>query len=134
MDRNALRSAALGRKFLFPSELVTHDGTVYEVRAPTVAARSRIVSAGEVEIKGGSAKFDQARMLAHAVVECVFVPLLDVEKNAPTTGGTEKVFSVEDVPTLLETPPGGIVDVLGTVALRLMNVAAGSEGTGGGKG
>ena len=127
MDRKTLLAAAIGRQFTFPAELLEFDGNTYEIRTPTVASRSRIIAAGEVEVRGGSTKFDHARMLARACVECVFVPATGAD-GLPAKGGTERLFGDEHLAQLLESPPGGVADVLGAAALKLMNVRADDVG------
>lgn len=126
-DRNTLLASALGRQFTFPSELVEVDGETYEVRTPTVAARSRIIASGELTTGPAGATFDHAKMLVRAVLECTYVPLEGID-GKPTTGGATRLFADEHIETLLASPPGGIADRLGQVALSLMNVKADEVG------
>lgn len=135
MDKGKLLAAAVGRKFTFPSELVEFAGVTFEVRTPSISERSRIIEAGNVEVTAGkngkesSTKFDASRMCVRAVIECTFVPLV-AEGDKPVVGGTIKVFDDTHFEVLSESPPGDIVDVLGQVALRLMNVKASDMGKG----
>jgi hypothetical protein len=138
--RDKMRAATLGTTARFRRELVRfadRDGElvecgeadeaslVVEVRQPTVAQRSDIMRAAGIRDDAGSADF--GRLQARAAVACCFVPAED-SFGSPATGGTEPLFSVEDMPALLARPAGSWVDTLGARAMALMNVKADDVG------
>lgn len=122
--RDALRTAAL--KTRAPkSKIVEFEGIAYEVRAPTVETRGKILERAGVldddaakKAKGSKAKHDAAALQVAAVIACTFVP---GEPGAEAS--SETVFEDADVARLLIEPAGGIVDVLGEVALAFLNTS-----------
>lgn len=106
--RSELRKKALGSRPVV-KEIVEVDGTKYEVRKPTYAARSTIF-AGAKLTSGDAEKIDLGRFQALAIVHCV---------HDPETG--EKVFEAADVDAILELPAGSL-DALSDCAIKLLNV------------
>ncbi len=116
--RDALRAAGLksreGKRIT-----VVFEDQEYEVRAPSVRARSKILTAaGLVDTddqkgKGKKTQADAGKMQVCAVIACTFAP-----------GTDERVFEDADVETLLDDPAGGIVDAVGEHALKFLNASA----------
>lgn len=115
--RDALRKVALmGRTR--QHEVVQFEGVDYDVRQPTVGQRAKILAASrqkKVAANGTTelGDVDATLLHIHAVISCTFDPCTNT-----------RVFEPADVDALLEDLTGGIVDVLGQVAMRLMNVTA----------
>lgn len=115
--REALRAAAF--KTRVPTSIdVEFEGVKYEIRAPTVKARGKIFErAGMTETDPkAKAKRDAAALQLFAVITCTFVP-----------GTDERVFDDGDYEQLANEPAGGIADVLGTEAVKLLNASMDRE-------
>lgn len=108
--RDALRAATLGAGKQFSKELVTIGEAVFEVRQPTISARSAILKAAKAQ-SGDSDRLDVGALQVEAVLRCVFDP-----ENG------QRVFEEADRAALFEQPAGSFVDTLAEVALRLLNV------------
>lgn len=117
--RDGLRAAGLksreGKKVI-----VTFEDQEYEVRAPSVRARSKILAAAGVVSADDDKKKkkdpDAGKMQVACVIACTFAP-----------GTDERVFEDADLETLLDDPAGGIVDALGEHALKFLNASADKE-------
>jgi hypothetical protein len=107
----SLRSITVGAKVEHRVEVVEYQGLKFEVRSPSVGARSKILESARKADDTGEAAFDFGLFRILAVVHLT---------HDPESG--EKVFSVTDVPAMLESPTGGYVDVIGAVAEGLINV------------
>ncbi len=115
--RDALRSALLGSKAKFRSEMVVFEGQTFECRQPSISKRSKIFKAAgaSTTIKGGKApdktEVDIAKLQMHAVAECVFIP-----------GTEETVFGTADFEALASLPTGGLFEQLADKVMALMNI------------
>jgi len=111
--RDKLRAKTLGSGIKRKREIVKIDGEQFEVRQPSVAQRSSIMSAAKprVDETDGTTTVDIGMMQVQSVICCTFVP-----------GTNEYVFDAEDVEQMLESPAGSYVDKLSKVAQDLMNV------------
>ncbi len=114
--REALRNAALTTRPA-KSKIVEFEDQKYEVRAPTVRARSAIVEKGSVELVKGKPRTDSGALTVAAVVHCTFVPSDDGQVS------NERVFEDADFERLLDEPAGGIVDALAEAAIALLNTS-----------
>lgn len=112
--RAALRAATVGAQKKFANELVEVGEVKFEVRQPTIAARSAILKAAKAQ-SGDNDRVDLAALQVEALLRCVFVPAGEEQAG-------ELVFEEADRASLLEQPTGGFVDTLAEVALRLLNV------------
>lgn len=112
--REALRSAGLKSREAKRVTVVFEDQE-YEVRAPSVRARAKILDrAGLTETdEKKKNKADAGKMQVLCVIACTFAP-----------GTDERVFEDADLETLLDDPAGGIVDALGEHALKFLNASA----------
>lgn len=107
--RDALRAALLSGVRKAASELVEVDGVTFEVRSPSVLARSLIFKAGD--LKDGQPQ-NLARMQAEVIIRCTYEP-----------GTDTLVFESADVDALLASPSGGAFDKLSTAAMGMMGRA-----------
>ena len=107
----SLRSITVGAKVEHRKETVKFQGLEFEVRSPTVGARSQILESSRKMDAQGEASFDFGLFRILAVVHLTYDP-----------NSGEKVFSTTDIPVMLESPTGSYVDVLGAVAEALINV------------
>jgi len=107
----SLRSITVGAKVEHRTETVELQGLEFEVRSPTVGARSQILESSRKTDAQGEISFDFGLFRILAVVHLT---------HDPTSG--DKVFSTTDIPVMLEAPTGSYVDVLGAVAEALINV------------
>ncbi len=115
--KERLREITVGSDPDLKSEIVEYNGEKFEVRQPTVATRSEILSKSGMSVtdaKGNEVNFGNAQIAA--VIFCTYVP-----------GTDDRVFEEEDVPMLRQQPAGSFVDKLSRVAMRLMNVDSEEE-------
>lgn len=123
---SALRAATVGAPAKLLSKIVEIGPHKFEVRQPTVAARSEIMRLAEAIKMGADGKPEMGRdfglLLIQAAIACVFLP-----------GSDRHVFTKHDVAAMKEAPSGGFVDVLGKAALDLLNVEGPAEGKDSGK-
>lgn len=123
--RDALREQALKPR---PpkSQIVEFDGVKYEIRAPSVKARSKILEKAGAYVaaldKTGKKQVDVAAMQVASVIYCTFVPQSEDEIRAGAE--PEPVFDDGDFEELANKPAGDIIDVLAEVAMPMVNVAA----------
>jgi hypothetical protein len=103
-----LRSATLGKTREFVKELVEIDGCQFELRQPTVKARSRIF---DRSVDSGTGKHDPFAIMLWGIIECTY---------CPESG--ERVFTDHDYEALASTPVGGYVDELGKSVMTLFNI------------
>ncbi len=112
-----LRAATVGSTKNFASEKVEWNGNEFEIRQPSVAKKSKIMSKCRIPLSEGdeseftTASLDYGEMQVWSVIYCTF---------DPETG--ERIFEEDDYPNLREQPSGGFVDRFSSVAMRLMNV------------
>lgn len=92
-------------------EIVKYGGEEYEVREPCVEVRTAILKAAKAG-RGNVEESDTGALFVHAAVHCTYAP-----------GTDDKVLDAALIPELLKGRTG-IVDAVGGVALRLMNVSA----------
>ena len=121
--RDAIRASAFQSRKA-KSQIVNFEGVDYEVRAPSVRARARILERGgvleEVDSKGKKAKSkDVGALSIAAVIACTFVP-----------GTDERVFDDGDFDSLLDAPVGSLVDALSTPAFDFLNTNKDTEKNG----
>lgn len=109
--RDRLRAKTLGSGVKRHEEAVEIDGETFIVRQPTVAQRSDILKKSKANT-GDTERLDIGEMQVWAVIHCTYTP------------DGEQVFEPADYDVLRNQPTGSFVDQLGSVALRLMNVAA----------
>jgi len=109
--RDRLRAKTLGSGVKRHEEAVEIDGETFIVRQPTVAQRSDILKKSKANT-GDTERLDIGEMQVWAVIHCTYTP------------DGEQVFEPADYDALRNQPTGSFVDQLGSVALRLMNVAA----------
>jgi len=109
--RDRLRAKTLGSSVKRHEEAVEIDGETFIVRQPTVAQRSDILKKSKANT-GDTERLDIGEMQVWAVIHCTYTP------------DGEQVFEPADYDVLRNQPTGSFVDKLGSVALRLMNVAA----------
>lgn len=107
MTIDKLRAATIGAKKNIKCEIVEHEGLKYEIRQPTILARSKLTK----ECTDVNGVMDMFKFLVWLVIELTYVPGTDI-----------KVFSAEDYDTLVETGTGGFVDAFSEVAASLVNV------------
>ncbi len=113
--RDKLRKKALVDRKPRAAEIVNYDGEEFEVRQPSVGMRSNIilgagakVAKSEEELMEG---LDTGKIQILSVIHCTYVP-----------GTDEKVFELGDYAMLEDDAPGGLVDTLSAVAMKLINV------------
>lgn len=105
-NRDVLRSKMLGKTPEFRKEVVEFEGEKYEVRQPTVKARSDL--------------FKRA-MREDNKVDMMDFALWAVILNTYDNEG-KLVFEEGDYNVLIEQPTGGLLDKLSEVATKLLNV------------
>lgn len=105
--RDTLRSAVLGKKPTFRSEIVEYEGEKFEIRQPTNKARRDLFKKATDE----SGKIDMMDFVMWAVIYNTYEP-----------GTDTTVFEESDYDVLANLPAGGVVDKLGEVASKLLNV------------
>lgn len=88
---------------------VVFEGEEYFVKPITVAQRGRILKAAGFDTQNPGA-LDLARLQTTAVIELV------VDDSG------KRVFEDGDLEALLESPCGGVIDVLGPLAMEQLNV------------
>jgi hypothetical protein len=123
--RDALREKALaGREA--KAVLVEFEGEQYEIRAPSVRARNKILEkAGAYAAaadKSGKKQVDAAALQVAAVIACTYAPRTEEEIRQGVE--PERVFDDSDFEVLVNKPAGDITDALGEVAIKLVNVSA----------
>ena len=110
-QRDKLRKATLGAPSVFKSEIVTFNGAKFEIRQPTIKARSNLRSRCTT-VKGPSdVDFDMFEFLVWSVIANTYVP-----------GTDDLVFDEADYDALVQNPTGGFMDQFSEVAAELMNV------------
>ncbi len=113
MSRDTLRTAAFKSRAA-RTETVTFDGETFEIHAPTVRTRARILERAGLT-SSDEKKRDAGKLYAAAVLYCTFVP-----------GTNDRLFEDGDFETLLDDQAGGLVDALAEVAVKFLNVASDS--------
>lgn len=105
--RDSLRSAVLGTKPVFAKEVVKIGDQEFEIRQPTVKARNDTIKRAMPE----PGKLDMMEYTLWAVINNTYEP-----------GTNELVFEPSDYDVLVGLPSGGVLDQLGEVAIKLLNV------------
>jgi hypothetical protein len=105
--RDALRSAILGKKPTFRSEIVKHEGESYELRQPSNKSRRDLFK----KVTDEAGRIDMMDFVLWAVIYNTYEP-----------GTDNTVFEESDYDVLANLPAGGVVDKLGDVASKLLNV------------
>lgn len=111
-QKTKLRALTLGAKKNFQTEIVSVDGSDFEVRQPTLKERSALRKKCTSMTEDGI-EFNLFEFLIWAVINHTFVPKTD-----------EKVFSEEDYEALGDLPAGGWFDELSEAASKLCNVGS----------
>jgi hypothetical protein len=106
-NRDDLRSAILGVRPEFAKEIVEYKGNKFEVRQPTNKARRDLFKKAIDE----NGKIDMMEFVVWAVIYNTY---------DPESGKT--VFEDTDYDVFINMPSGGVLDKLGEVASRLLNV------------
>jgi len=113
-SREEIRQASIGTKRDFKREIVECDGVTYEVRQPSVRGKTEIFQKARVPDARTEEemlnKIDPVTIQIYAVINCTYVP-----------GTDERVFTDEDFELLEGQPSGSFVDVIGEVAMGLIN-------------
>ena len=110
-----LRRLTLGAKRDFKSELVEYDGEKFEIRQPTIKARSELREKCTT-ISDDGVQFDMFEFLVWAVIHNTYVP--DTQY---------RVFEDTDYEALVQNPIGGFMDQFSEVAAKLVNVETASK-------
>lgn len=113
--RDKLRSITIGRKIQFKTEIVVIDGEDFEVRAPSIRQRSRIIEAAGVT--AGANKDEVAAKINGLELSLLAVIFLTYD---PVSG--QPVFEMTDKDSLAEMPAGSFVDTLALAAMRMLNI------------
>ncbi len=115
-SRDKLRAASVGAKKNFRNQIVEWGDVEFEVRQPTVGAKSEIMRKARVPMTDNPeeaiGKIDYAAMQAWSVIFCTFVP-----------GTDERLFDDTDFNSIIDSPSGGYVEKLGRAAMELLNEA-----------
>lgn len=111
-NRDDLRSAILGSAPKFAKEEVEVNGKVFEIRQPTNKARRDLFKKAVDE----SGKIDMLEFLVWGVIYNTY---------DPESG--KHVFEDTDYDVFMNMPSGGMLDKLGEIASRLLNVEADIE-------
>jgi len=107
MAIDKLRAATIGAKKNFKSETIEFNGVKFEIRQPSVSARSELTK----QCTGSDGQINMFKFLVWLVIELTYEPNTD-----------NKVFTAEDYDTLVGQPTGGFVDAFSEVAASLVNV------------
>lgn len=108
--RNELRALTLGTAEFKRTE-VEYKGKTFEIKELTAGAKEQVRKQASATVnKDGTIDLDQSLFIAYSIVESVVVP-----------GTDTKVFGVEDVQGILNSPESGFYGVLGEAALKMMN-------------
>lgn len=113
-NKDSLRSSTIGAEKDFAKEIEEWDGKEFEIRQPSVSARSKILQ--KAQQKPGMENLgdvELSKMQIYSVIYCTFVP-----------GTNERVFDEGDIPALIEQPTDSFVDKFASTAMRLMNAKA----------
>ena len=123
--RDELRKATLGTKVEFRKKVVNYNGMDFEIRQPSVKARSELFK----RCTDDKGKVDLMNFLTWSVIFNTYVP--DDAKDAdgnPSPDAGKLVYEEGDYATLVEKPAGGFMDQFGEIASELMNVNEDSVG------
>lgn len=107
------------------------ERVVYELRAPSIAGRGRIMQSSvkaaakdpkkKGDDKDDEVQLDLAKLQVLSLIECAYAPATD-GTGAPTHGGTERLFVVADFEELAGTVVGTHLDILAKKAQALVNL------------
>ena len=107
--RDDLRAKTLGDSPKFRHKIIEYKGERYEMRQPTVRARSEIIRRAMYGNDGNAV--DMLAAMVWAVIFNTYVPGTDTQ-----------VFADTDYDALMAKPTGGFIDTFGEVATGLMDV------------